>query len=87
MRLESFISETRWSCNKCGKQFTIKGHWYNQIGLETYCDIIHCWHKLKNHRKVMTKYDWEYMIKSHIILIPILILELLNIICIPFRLL
>lgn len=78
-----FTRESSFSCNECGKIFKIKGRWYNQMGLETYNDLRYCWHKLIKHRKC--KKDWKYILRLHIVLPLILLLEILNIMCIPFR--
>jgi DNA-directed RNA polymerase subunit RPC12/RpoP len=80
-----FTSETSFTCNECGKLFELKGHWYNQIGLETYNDLRYCWHKLIKHPRKLNKSEWKYIIRLHLALFPILVLEVLNIIFIPIR--
>lgn len=83
MRLDCFTSRTSFTCNECGKLFELKGHWYNQIGLETYNDLRYCWHKLVNHRQC--KKNWKYIFRLHLLLPIVVMLEILNMICIPFR--
>lgn len=87
MRIELFISNTSFSCTECKKVFELKGHWYNQMGIETYNDVRYCWHKLIKHPRKPNKKDLKYILKLHIVLPIVLLLELLNILCIPFRLL
>lgn len=85
MRLETFRSKVKFRCDECGKTFQMNGHWYNQIGLSPYLDIKYCWHKLIKHPRKLSKDDLKYLLRLHIVFPVILLLELLNILCIPFR--
>ena len=85
MRLETFVTKKSFKCNECDKRFEINGHWYNQIGLNIYLDVKYCWHKLIKHPKKLSKKDWKYILKLHVVLPIIILLEILNIACIPFR--
>lgn len=89
MRFELFNASTSCSCKECDKDFYIKGHWFNQIGLDFYLDywwILHC---LLKHKDKLTLKGWGYVFKMTGKLLLILLLELIHIIWwiigIPFR--
>lgn len=79
---------TRYSftCNECGKQFEIYGHWYNQILMYWFLDYKYMWHGILKHRKpIFYKNNLRYFFGIHIVFIPLLILQILDIMAEPFR--
>lgn len=81
------VSELSFWCNKCGKQFVFKGHWYNQALLEWWSEVRRVLHCIIKHPAKPSKKKVLYILKLIIVLIPLLILQILDIIATPFRLL
>lgn len=88
--MNCFTSKSRTHCRECREELSIKGHWYNQLGLEFYLDYIYMWHSIKHNHNITNKvYFVRYFIGMNLKLIGILLLEFLfnlwYIIGIPFR--
>lgn len=81
------ISELSFWCNKCGKKFVFKGHWYNQALLEWWAEVRRVLHCIIKHPAKLSKKKVLYILKLIIVFIPLLILQILDIIATPFRLL
>lgn len=80
------LAKYSFSCNKCGKEFVIVGRWYNQMLAEWYLDYKFMWHGIIKHSHFkLTKNDIIYFLKIHISFIPLLILQVLDILAEPFR--
>lgn len=78
---------TRYSftCLACGKKFKIQGHWYNQALMEWYLYYKYMWHRIIKHNTNPNRIDIIYLIKIHLTFIPLLILQILDILAIPLR--
>lgn len=87
-QLERFmvmITKYSFSCSKCGKEFQIFGHWYNQMLMEWFLDYKYMWHCIlkHNHYKFSRK-RLIYFFKIHISFIPLFVLQILDILTEPF---
>lgn len=85
-----FTSNSTTHCRQCGKELSIKGHWFNQFGLKFYLDYLYMCHSIKNNHNITNKkYFMKHFVWMNIKLIGILLLELLfniwYVIGIPFR--
>mgnify|MGYP005807271219 FL=1 len=72
-------------CNKCGKEFIFKGHWYNQMLMEWWGDVRWVLHCIIKHYEKLNKKDILYIFKLIVAFIPLFILQILDIIATPFR--
>ena len=79
------ISKLSFRCEKCGKEFVIKGHWYNQMLIEWWRDVRWILHCITKHPETPNKKDVLYVLKVIIAFIPLLTLQILDIITTPFR--
>lgn len=79
------ISKQSFRCNKCGKEFVIKGHWYNQMLIEWWQDVRWILHCITRHPKKPNKKDVLYVLKWIIAFIPLLALQILDIVAYPFK--
>lgn len=79
------ISKLSFRCGKCGKEFVIKGHWYNQMLIEWWKEIRWILHCITRHTEIPNKKDVLYFLKLIIAVVPLLVLQILDIIAIPFR--
>ena len=88
-QLERFmvmVTKYSFSCSKCGKEFQIFGHWYNQILMEWFLDYKYMWHCILNHNHFkLSRKGWTYFFRMHIVFISLLILQILYIMAEPFR--
>lgn len=89
MKIDLFTSQSSCRCTKCNERLTVKGHWYNQLGISFYLDFWFMIHSILKHNENLTLKDWKYVLKMTGKLILILLLEILFniwwIIGIPFR--
>ena len=79
---------TRYSftCNQCWKEFEIKGHWYNQMLMHWFLDYKYMWHEILKHRKpILQKNNLRYIFRIHVAFMPLLILQIMDILAEPFR--
>ena len=81
------ISKVSFRCGKCGKEFVIKGHWYNQMLIEWWQDVRWILHCITKHPETPNKKYVLYVMKVIIAFVPLLALQILDIIATPFRLL
>lgn len=72
-------------CNKCGKEFVFKGHWYNQMCMEWWSDIRWVLHCMVKHHEKPNKKDILYIFKLIFAFVPLLFLQILDIISTPFK--
>ena len=79
------ITKLSFHCNKCGKEFVFKGHWYNQILIEWWSNIRWISHCLIRHNERLSKNEMLYILKHIVAFVPLLFLEILDIIVTPFR--
>lgn len=81
------ISKKEFNCNECEKHFEIKGYWFNQIMLEWYLNYKFMWHGILKHKKgkKWTKKRIRYFILMNTIWIPLVILQVIDILLEPFR--
>ena len=81
------ISKLSCRCNICGKEFVLKGHWYNQMTIEWWKEVRWILHCITKHPETPNKKDVLYVMKVIIAFVPLLALQILDIIATPFRLL
>lgn len=74
-----------FQCNKCGKEFMFKGHWYNQMLIEWWSDVRWVLHCIEKHPKKLNKKDVLYIFKLIVAFIPLILLQIVDIISTPFR--
>ncbi len=80
------ITRYSFTCKECGKEFHILGHWYNQMLMHWFLDYRYMWHGILKHRKpIIHKKNSRYFFIIHIAFIPLLILQILDILAEPFR--
>jgi len=79
------VSEYRFTCNQCDKDFVVKGYGYNQMVMHHYLDYKFLWHCIMQHRNGKSKKYILHLIKNTIIWVPLLMMQVLAIIAEPFR--
>lgn len=77
------VTEHRFTCRKCGKEFVIKGNEFNQIILDHYSEYKFNLHVIANHREAITRKGWLIMILKTLEWIPLIILQTIHLIFIP----
>ena len=83
MNLEIFKISFR--CNECGKEFVLKGHWYNQMLIEWWREIRRILHCITKHPEILKKKDVLHVLRLIVAFIPLLIFQILDIIAAPFK--
>lgn len=80
------VTRYSFTCNECGKEFQICGHWYNQMLMYWFLDFKYEWHCIlkHNHFKLSRK-GWIYFFRINMVFIPLLILQIMDILAEPFR--
>lgn len=81
------ISKLSFRCNECGKEFVLKGHWYNQMLIEWWREVRKIIHCATNHPETINKKDVLHALRIIFVFIPLLVFQVLDIIAIPFKLL
>ena len=79
------ISKVSFRCGKCGKEFVIKGHWYNQMLMEWWGDVRWVLHCVTKHCEKLNKKGILHILKLVAAFFPLSILQILDIIATPFR--
>lgn len=79
------VSKRSFGCNKCGKEFVVKGHWYNQAIIEWWGEVLWIFHCLIHHRSKWNKKDLKYVVLIFVSFFPLIILQILDIISYPFK--
>lgn len=79
------LTHYSFTCTKCQKHFDITGHWYNQMLMEWWLDYKWLWHCILYHKGKWNRKDFDYFLKCHICFIPLLVLQILDIMAMPFR--
>lgn len=74
-------------CNKCGKEFSVDGHWYNQAVMEHYLECRYLIHDLRHHwrKNMLTKKYVRYVFVCIILWIPVILWQIADIFLEPFR--
>ena len=72
-------------CNKCGKEFLIKGHWYNQMLMEWWRDVRWALHCMIKHHEKLNKKGISHILKLVVVFFLLSILQILDIIATPFK--
>ena len=83
----SIISSHSFRCRKCQKEFKIKGYWCNQMLIEWWGEVIWILHCLRYHRSNWNKSDFKYAFKTLVSFVTLLVLQILDILAYPFRML
>lgn len=81
---ENMVTEIRRKCTKCGKEFKIKGYWWNQYLIHHYADYIYIWHWIFRHREHLKIGVVWYLIKNTLKWVPLILLQIIDL---PFELL
>lgn len=80
------VTRYSFTCNECGKEFQICGNWYNQMLMHWFLDFKYEWHCILNHNHFkLSRKDWRYFFRINVVFIPLLILQILDILVEPFR--
>ncbi len=79
------VSKYSFTCNKCGKKFSINGHWYNQWVMHIYLDSKFLLHDLIIHHRRITKKCVKEMFVTIFAWIPLILFQILDIILEPLR--
>ena len=72
-------------CSDCGKEFAIKGHWYNQILIDWWWTVRWTCHCIIKHNKKLKMEDVLHILKMIVAFILLFPLQVLDIIATPFR--
>lgn len=84
------ITESRYSCKKCGKSFVTKGRWHNQFFIEQWHDMKFIMHCIRHHRENLKIRDYAMVAKRIVILMVLILLSVVLgviwIITLPFSL-
>ncbi len=75
------VTRYSFSCNECGKEFKIKGFWFNQILLHWIPNYRYMMHKWFYHKR---RPQIKYFIIMNVAAIPLLALQMIYI---PFEIL
>ncbi len=73
------VSRYSFNCKTCGKEFAIKGYWFNQIVLHQYLDYKWLLHCIFCHWKKPSRKEIKYFSKMTLIWIPLIILQIIDI--------
>ncbi len=79
------ITKREFHCKDCNKTFIIKGHWFNQMYIDWWGDVVWIAHRIWKHHERPKKSDWKYLSKLLLEFILLLPLQILDIIAAPFR--
>lgn len=79
------VTKYSFVCNKCGKEFMVEGHWYNQAVMHHYLDCKFALHIIIKHRKSITRKYLKNLFIDIIAWIPLLVLQAIDIILEPLR--
>ena len=79
------ISKVSFRCGKCGKEFVLKGHWYNQMLIEWWREVRWILHCITKHPEIPSKKDVLYVLRIIVVFIPLLTFQILDIIATPFK--
>lgn len=79
------VSKYSFTCTKCGKEFSINGHWYNQWVMHIYLDSKFLLHDLIIHHRRITKKALKEIFVTIFAWIPLILFQILDIILEPFR--
>lgn len=79
------ITKISFRCDKCGKEFAFKGHWYNRMLIEWWSDVRWVLHCMAKHHEKPNKKDVLYIIKLVVAFILLFPLQIFDIIATPFR--
>ncbi len=79
------ITKREFRCVDCNKTFIIKGHWFNQMYIEWWGDVLWVVHRICKHHEKLKKSDWKYLGKLFLEFVLLLPFQILDIIATPFR--
>jgi uncharacterized membrane protein YvbJ len=72
------VEEQQFTCQQCGKQFTVKGTWWNQLLYNRIGNLIFYSHCIKNHKENLSKpYAYYKWLKEAVLIFLITILTIL----------
>lgn len=70
------ITKYSFSCNECGKEFKIKGYWFNQFLLHWIVDYRYMIHKMIYHKHKPTI---RYFVIMNVVAAPLLVFQIIDI--------
>ena len=72
------VSKYSFTCKTCGKEFEIKGHWFNQMVLHHYLDYKWLLHCVFRHARKPNKKEVKYFAKMTLLWIPLILLQIVD---------
>lgn len=79
------FTECAFHCGACGKEFKIKGYWWNQMIFHQWIDWKFMWHNLIFHKKKVSSELILHMLKMTLLWIPLIPLQIIDILLQPLR--